>query len=151
MQAHSRVGGYAVYGVFVDRVDWDSMDYRHREDWSMSWIRKFQRPDGPPPDAPAATDGEWMQDFPALHEYLTAVRDVDGKSRRTSTLTLFADGGSWKGFLNERALGCSLCATGSTIADVLSALEVMLEGDSPPWRWEERPGRPGGKKGRPGT
>lgn len=112
----------------------------------MGFVRKVARPDQASLARPLATDPEWVRDLPAVHEYLTSMCDEDGTARRTSTLTLFAEQGAWKVFLNERQLNASLCATGDTISGALAALEIMLEAESTPWRWNEvRPARPARK------
>jgi hypothetical protein len=117
----------------------------------MGWVRKFSRPDQAALASTLAVDPDWMREYPAMHDYLTVSRDEEGRSRRTSTITVFAESGGFKVFLNERDLNASLCSTGETVAAALGALEVMLESDSPPWRWNETRPAPGGKKGRHGT
>lgn len=115
----------------------------------MGYVRRFSRPDQAALARPVATDPEWLSELPAVHDYLTAVRDEDGAARRTSTITIFCEQGAWKVFLNERTINASLCATGPTVKDALGALEIMLEGDDPPWRWNEVRTPPDRKKGRP--
>jgi hypothetical protein len=133
-QAHSKRGSYAVAGMFIPRGLWVDLGYAQKEDIVMGWVSKQRRPaDGA--SAPAvSSDPEWVLQLPALHEFCTLERHDDGTARRVSTVTIFADGGSWKVFCNERDLGCSLCASGPTIAEALGALEVMLESENPPWR-----------------
>lgn len=145
VQAHSKRGGYAVGGDFVHCSDWVDFDYRHKEDWVMAWVRKLSRPLPGVTGGDAACDREWLQELPALHEYLVCRADPDGGHRRTSTLTLFAEDGQFKLFLNDRHSGCSICASGSTVATALSALEALLEAEDAPWRWPEGNGRPRGQ------
>jgi len=148
MQAHSKKGGYPVDGFFIPALVWRDMGYAQKEEVVMSWVSKLRRPSGEAGRPADAVDQQWVHDLPALHEFLTLGTHADGSPRRTSTLTLFADGGSWKCFLNERDGGASLCATGGSIADALSALEVMLEGENPPWRFSDAAGPSNGKKRR---
>jgi hypothetical protein len=117
----------------------------------MSWLRKVQRPSAGDVGALCASDPQWVQDLPALHEYLCSTVGPDGAPRRTSTLTLFAESGSWKCFLNDRAENCTLCASGDTVDAALCALEVMLEGERVPWRFSDRPAQENGKKQRRGS
>lgn len=145
-QAHLMRTGYAVYGWFVDQAVWSDLSYFHKEQLVMGWIKSLRNPDGGAPRPADALDREWLSSWPALHEYLALTTCEDGSRRRTATLTLFVDGASWKVFLNEREHNASLCATGDSIAEAIGALEVMLEGSNPPWRFSDAP-RP--ESGRP--
>jgi hypothetical protein len=150
VQAQTKRSGYAVRGFFVSYDLWSDFSYFQKEALVMSWIKKLRRPEDSPGGGAAASDPDWVSELPALHDYLTLLQDPDGSPRRPSTLTLFAEHGSFKVYLNDRDSGASLCASGSTVAATLSALEVMLEGDSAPWRFSDRvkPGSVGrGKKG----
>ena len=148
LQAHSKKGGYAVDGTFVQYDLWNDLSYAQKEDFVMAWVRRVRRPEGGSAGALAASDSVWLHDYPALHEHLVLSTHPDGAQRRTSTLTLFVDGGSWKCFVNERDVDASLCASGPTIADALSALETILEGEVVPWRFSDRPRPENGRKGR---
>jgi hypothetical protein len=150
MQAHTKKGGYPYAGAFLDWSLWQDFSYRDREDWVMGWLKAVRRPDGPLGSGGVARDPVWVSDYPAIHEFVTAGTNEDGSIRRTSTLTFFAESGSWKVYLNERDAGASLCASGDTVAGALGALEVMLESENPPWRFSERPAQANGRKGRKG-
>lgn len=151
LQAHKKEGGYAVRGFFVPADLWSDFSYFQKETLLMSWLKKLRRPEDSPGGGSAATDSDWMSDFPALHDYLTLLQDPDGGPRRTSTLAIFAESGSFKIYLNDRESGASLCASGGTIASALSALETMLEGDTAPWRFSDRPRPEPGRKGKKGS
>lgn len=151
MQAHTKKGGYAFAGFFVPADVWADMSYCQKEEAVMSWLREVRRPTAPNGAPLGPVDPDWVSEYPALHEYLTVGQNPDGSVRRTSTLTLFVDGGAWKLFLNERHSGASLCSSGSTIASVLSALEVMLESESIPWRFSDRPEQSNGRPRKKGT
>ena len=150
LQVHAKKGGFADAGCFVPYDLWLDLSYAQKEDLVMSWVKQVRRPDGANGSGGLVVDAQWVSEYPALHEYLTLGAHPDGSIRRTSTLTLFAEHGSWKLFLNERDSGASLCSTGPCIADTLSALEVMLEAEVTPWRFSERSQEPSGKKGRRG-
>jgi len=138
LQAHTRIGGFAYAGTFIPLALWDDLSYAQKESLVMAWIREVRRPDEGHGANSHACDAGWLSEYPALHEYLVVSTNPDGSPRRTSTLTLFAEHGSFKGFLNERQSGASLCATGDSVAATLSALEVMLEAENTPWRFSDR-------------
>jgi hypothetical protein len=114
LQAHTKQGGYPVGGLFLDRLLWIDLSYAHKEDIIMGWVSRMRRPTGDTPVPASAVDSDWLSEFPALHEYVSLDHHDDGAARRTSTVTIFADGPSWKCFLNDRDSACSLCATGSS-------------------------------------
>lgn len=142
MQAHTKKGGYAFDGFYVPASLWNDLSYAQKEEVCMSWIREVRRPSGPNGGPLAAHDPDWVSEYPAVHDYLTAAVGPGGELRRTSTLTLFSEHGAWKLFLNERHSGASLCATGPTVGAALSALEVMLEAEDVPWRFSGPPSPP---------
>jgi len=151
LQAHSKRGGYARAGIFVPAALWVDLDYRHKEDLVMGWIRDLRSAGAGGGPGRDASDPEWLQSFPALHDYLTARTGPDGSPRRTATLTIFVDGPAWKCFINERDAGASLCSSGSTVAAALSSLEVMLEDEDTPWRFSDPEPAPGPRKPRKGS
>ena len=151
LQAHTKKGGYPYAGIYVPWDLWSDLSYAQKEDVVMSWLRQVRRPDGPLGAGGLARDPVWLQEYPAIHEYCTAGVHPDGSVRRVATITLFAEGGSWKCYFNERDAGASLCASADTVAGALAAVEVMLEGECPPWRFSDRPAGPHGKKGRRGS
>ena len=147
LQAHTKRGKWALHGTFLEAALWNDMDYRAKEDWVMGWIRDLRSGSNGGLPGRAAVDSEWLQSYPAIHDHLVERTRPDGQPRRTSTLTVFADGPGWKVFLNERDAGASLCATGGTIAAALSALEVLLEEEDTPWRFDSlEPGNLSKKK-----
>jgi len=146
--AHSLKGGFCVAGSILERGVWEDMSYSQKEGWTLGWVKKLTRPSNDVGGGVVARDDEWVHQYPAVHEWLCDAVDADGRTRRTATLTLFAEGGAFKLFINDRASGASLCVTGSTVAGAFAALEAVLEEPDPPWRWYDRP-RPGkGKEGR---
>jgi hypothetical protein len=145
-QAHGKESGYAVDGFYVPWVLWNDLSYLQKEEVVMSWVSRNRRSPGAAAGPPVSHDAEWSMQLPAIHEYMVLLRHEDGSARRTATLTVFADTGSWKVFLNDRDSGTSLCASGPSVNDALGALEVMLEGENPPWRLCERQGEASGRK-----
>jgi hypothetical protein len=151
MHAHTKKGGYAFDGFFIDAATWQDMSYFQKESVIVSWLKSVRRPGPEAGPAVAASDPSWVHDLPAVHEFLVTEANPDGSVRRTSTLTIFAEGGSWKVFLNERDTGASLCASGATVSDALSALEVMLEQEVVPWRFSQRVEQKGNGRARKGS
>lgn len=88
--------------------------------------------------SPAAQDPSLAVDHPLLLEHLTATAWEGGKLRKTSSLTVFADRGLWKCFLNERNSDQSLCVTGESILALLDVLEAALEQPDADWRASNR-------------
>jgi hypothetical protein len=151
VQVHTKKGGFAYGGIVAEASLWNDMSYAQKEDFVLSFLRQVRRPDGPLGAGGVATDPDWVRDYPAIHEYVTTGANPDGSPRRTSTLTVFAEHGSFKVYLNERDSGASLCSSGSTVGEALTALEVMLEGESPPWRFSDRQPAANGRRGRRGS
>jgi len=148
LQAHTKRGRWAIHGTFLDAGTWNDMDYRAKEDFVMGWVRNIRSGGNGGVPGRAAVDAEWLSAYPAIHDHLVERTGPDGQPRRTSTVTVFADGPGWKVFLNERDANGSLCASGGSIAAALSALETMLEEDDPPWRFGEAEGQNSPKKKR---
>jgi len=151
MQLHTKATGHALAGFFVPHGLWEDLSYAQKEDVVMSWLKSVQRPDCASGSGGLVSDPVWLHEYPALHDYLTLGTGTDGLARRTSTLTLFAELGSWKCYLNERDAGASLCATGPSVQDALSALEAMLEAENTPWRFSDRAERNVSRKQRRGS
>ena len=81
------------------------------------------------------SDPEFEKAYPALWEYLTVTSWGKDQPRKTSTITLFADDGTWKVSLNDRDQGYGLFATGATFGDALNTLEELLTAPAgTPWR-----------------
>lgn len=150
IQAHLKSCGYAVGGTFVDAFYWPYMSYGQKEGLVMQWIKKLRRTGRGAVAAVEAKDSSWIEAYPALHEYLTCLVGEDGKPRQAATLNLFTESGSWKAWLNDRAEGASLCASGETVEGLLGALEAMLESANPPWRLRPLDEGQNGRKGKRG-
>ena len=98
------------------------------------WLKKVaeSKPEADPKNY--AEDPEFAEDFPALSEFLLIRKMDDGTVRQGASLLIFAEDGVWKACLNDRAEERTLWCSGSTFADLLDALEAMLQSDSPQWR-----------------
>jgi hypothetical protein len=87
----------------------------------------------------AAVDPDLAGACPALVEFLTEVRDEEGKPRISSTLLLTAEDGLWKVALTDRAqpggnFDYKLWRSGATVMEALKALDVSLQDGSADWR-----------------
>jgi hypothetical protein len=98
----------------------------------MRFIQKSLAKATPHTDAPA-DDKVMAKATPALLEFLT-LNQVEGKARKTATLTVFTDSGLWKCFLNDRESGKQLAASADTFSGLLTALEGRITSDDPEWR-----------------
>ena len=72
--------------------------------------------------------------FPALWEFMSHENFDDGTARMTGSLSLFLDDGALKVALNDREEGYVAFVSGSSLEDVLGALEEGLTADSLDWR-----------------
>jgi hypothetical protein len=148
MQLHVKRSGKALDGWFCPSCLWEDLSYAQKEDVCMSWLKKVRRPDGLAGSGGLVSDPVWVSEFPAILEYVAMGTLPDGSVRRTATLTLFCELGTWKCYLNDRDSGASLCAAGSSVQDCLSALEAMLESENCPWRFSDRPESGNGRRSR---
>jgi hypothetical protein len=91
---------------------------------------------------PAAADPAWAKGIPLVLEYLTQTAWEDGKPREVATITIVAEGGSWRVCLNDRAMSRSCWISGETVHKALEALEKALQEDKAGWRATKPWGRP---------
>lgn len=86
-------------------------------------------------DAPyAASDKEFQKTHPAIVEFMTLRKDDAGSARQTSSLLIFCEDGQWKCCLCEREEELTLWASADTLAELLEALEAVLQSPAPQWR-----------------
>lgn len=71
---------------------------------------------------------------PVLLEHLTAQVWDDGKTRKTSTLSVFFEDGVFKVWLNDRDLEQGACVAGATLLQALTTLDRKLEAGDLDWR-----------------
>lgn len=81
----------------------------------------------------------WLsENFPSLHEFLTAGTFDDEKDRREApTITFWAQGGQWKCSVRDRAEGLVLWLSGPDLKELMQMLELFVLDDSAPWRHDE--------------
>lgn len=84
--------------------------------------------------AASVSDPDFCGLYPAIGEYLYATVDEEKKPRQTATLMIFADGGSLKMLLNDRASQQSMWAQGATFDEALADLERRIVDDTSAWR-----------------
>lgn len=92
-----------------------------------------------------AVDADLASRYPALHEHLT-LDWLEGSIRQTSTLTLFVDGGRWKGSLSDRDNRLVLFVSGDGFDAVLGAMERAIRDGTGDWR-EQRDWKAKSKRG----
>lgn len=103
----------------------------------------LNKPTGTLPESSSVTPtlaGEWPTLFPALVEFLTLDRWEDGTSRLPGSLTLFADGGSWKLCLNCKDSSRIAFVSGLSPEGVFQAAEDGLVRSVLDWRATGRNG-----------
>jgi hypothetical protein len=109
-------------------------------------MKKERADEVPGRDLPAAGDALWADLYPRLHEHLVEITYDDGDARQTSTLLLVAEGGRFKGCLNDRDQSRSAWVSAETVNDVLAALELGLLNGSLDWRAKQAEWKGGKRK-----
>lgn len=120
----------------MDRRTWKAYSFITREDYMARFVNRAV--------TVGAGDGDdfdptFESTYPAVHEYVS-LASVDGKPRKTSTMTIMVQNGLWTVFLNDRVAGASLCVTSPTWPDLMARLEEVLNSDCPPWRLQQADG-----------
>lgn len=90
---------------------------------------------------PPEVDLVWMEDHPAIVEYLTETKWSDGRARSTATVLLFFDSGMWKVCLNDRDGERCTFVSGAGPMTALDSLEGQLQEGRVEWRPAKRFGR----------
>lgn len=90
--------------------------------------------------SPSAQDA-LATEYPLLAEYLTALQWGDGTARTPASLSIFAEAGFWKAWLNDRDLRRTCCVSDPSWSGCLARLELGLAGEPLDWR----PARPEGR------
>jgi hypothetical protein len=79
-------------------------------------------------------DAAFTASYPTLWMYLTQRRWDDGSERRTSTLTIFADGVAAKCLLKDRDAGLCLWVASESVLTLFEVLEAALCDGETEWR-----------------
>lgn len=95
--------------------------------------RPSANPDQPRPALPVRLQVK-ASEVKTVSCYVGDTTYEDGSERETSTVLVFWDDGLIKAVLNDRAEGRSLWVSGSSILDVLVALEDALQSPMTEWR-----------------
>mgnify|MGYP006969506679 CR=1 FL=1 len=93
--------------------------------------REFSEPSSP---GLAADSGAFREAYPALSEYLTCCQHEDGSPREPSSLSIFAEHGSFKACLNDRDTGEVAFFTADCALDLFEIVEAGLVGHTADWR-----------------
>lgn len=93
-----------------------------------------------------ASPGAMLDGKAVILDYMTQTQWEDGELRTTATLLLFAEEGTWKACLNDRANARSAWVSGLTPEACIEALEEGLETGEISWRASKgMPPRPGAR------
>jgi hypothetical protein len=107
---------------------------RNKEAWDMSIKKALAAArQASSPKAPEPSSCPVLKGCPTVWDFLT-VTTVEGKSRMTSTISMWVQDGALTLCLNERDQNLSLFATGADLEEAYNELQAHLESDSPPWR-----------------
>jgi hypothetical protein len=112
---------------------------------AMSFVKKALARQASSVRGVEASDAALKKRCPAIHEFLT-LTEVDKKSRQTSTVSIFQDGGRWKASLADKDNDCSLYVTSDTVDGLWDALEEALKDENADWRSWKKAGAAKGKK-----
>jgi hypothetical protein len=113
---------------------WESLMAKEKVELVESILERALAGVSPDGYSPAVSDLAFAGLYPALHAFLTSSLTPKGAPRKTSSITLFCEDGSFKASLNERELGLSLYATGESVQGALEALELRLCAPKVEWR-----------------
>jgi len=76
----------------------------------------------------------WVDEHPAITEFMTLETNDDGSERTTSMLCVFYEAGIYKIALQDRQEGQSLWVSSQSIPEALDALESILQSGDGDWR-----------------
>jgi len=82
----------------------------------------------------SAVDTAASSRVPHVVEFLTRSIWGPGDPRQPGTIMLFAEGGVWKAWVNDRDAGLSACTSAGCLIDLLSRVEEGLRDDNLDWR-----------------
>lgn len=97
----------------------------------------LKRPSGPRSESGSGVlviDPGPFSQYPLTWEFMTALVYEDGSRRQLPTLMLFLHDGRLTAALNDRDVGQTAFVSGTSVLDVLGALEGGLEADALQWR-----------------
>lgn len=82
----------------------------------------------------AEADTAFAKSWPTLHAFLTETAWEDGSPRETAKLSVWCEGGYWKGAINDQDAEASAYTSKTSFKAVLDSLEKGLVNDSLDWR-----------------
>lgn len=103
----------------------------------MALSSKFRREVSSDNEAgtPAAPeDSAFAKSWPTLHAFLTETAWEDGSPRETAKISVWCEGGYWKGAINDQDREMSAYTSKTTFKGVLDSLEKGLVNDTLDWR-----------------
>jgi hypothetical protein len=84
-------------------------------------------------------DAVFLKKWPAICEFISEIRDAEGRPMKGATLMLFAEDGCYKLCLHDRLGSCSLWASSDSHFGVYDALEKRLASGTGDWRRDREP------------
>lgn len=119
-------------------------------EWTLmaKWVRQVVQRNAAQRESLSALGQRWVDDHPAMWEYLTLDTDDAGKERLTSMLCVFVESGVVKVALQDRQEGLSLWVSAQSIPEALDALEARLQAGDGEWRQSKGGGQGRGKPNR---
>jgi len=129
-----RWGGCQFLGA-IDRVPEGiglTNEFWHHRAWEM--LKKAEKRRAEINGDAALVAGDYGILYPTLWSYLTQSRWDDGTDRKTSSVTVFCDGGQLKCVLKDKENGLSLWASGVSFESMFAVLEALLNDPTAVWR-----------------
>jgi hypothetical protein len=85
-------------------------------------------------------DEAFFQEFPTLAAFLTVTELGKGETRKTASLSIWADGEGWHACLSDRQNARKVFITATCWADILVTLEASVSDPQTVWR-PDKPSR----------
>jgi len=131
---HEPPGGPALYSEGFGTLRWFRLGFDERGIFLGNFVRRARETLKNASTAAYPDDAGFIENYPAIWDFMTCDRYDDGKARQRSSLTVFCDGAAFKASLNDKEAKCSAFVSGTTFSDVLSVLEAALQDDTADWR-----------------
>jgi len=97
--------------------------------------------------AAAASAGKLSVSVAALSEFICLTKWDDGSTRKTGSVTIFTEEGSWKAWINDKDAARSSVCSAASLGALLTLIDDKLQDDSLEWRRARPDQGRAGKKG----
>lgn len=137
-------GGQPVYGAGrCSAAEWRLLDEAQREGLALVTLKRPGGGGEGKGKGKPNVDKAFADKYPYLWAFLSAGAWEDGTTRQTSTMTLFADNGTWSAAFTDRDTDQTCWASALTLEGLLEALESRVQEAG---SWRKRKGGKGGQK-----